>query len=91
MNKMLLTPWTGTLVAEGRVSYEESTQAWNTIRLNKSILNEFPTLKNKRAKVSFKIECPRTIENLKNKMQEIEKENEGTPMLLYIYLDEPLE
>jgi hypothetical protein len=87
----MLTPWTGTLIAGGRVSYEESTHSWNTIRLNKSILNEFPTLKNKKAKISFKIECPRTIQNLKDRIKEIEIENNGIPMLLYIYQDEAIE
>lgn len=47
--------------------------------------------KNKRAKISFKIEYPRTIDSLKAKVKEIEKENNGIPMLLYIFLDEPLE
>ena len=88
---MILTPWTTSLIAEGRVSYNESLGAWNTIRLSKDIIKEFPTLKNRKAKISFKIEYSRTMENLRSTITQTEKENKGIPMLLYIYLDEPIE
>lgn len=87
---MMLTPWTGNLVCEGKITYSERSRAWSVIRLHKDILNEFPTLKNRRAKLSFMIEHVRTVENLKAKVKEIERANSGIPLLLYLYLDDPL-
>lgn len=90
MARMVLQPWTQNIVCEGRVSYNESVQAWNTIRFKKEFLKEFPQLKDKKAKISFKIEHLRTIDNLKQKVKEIEKNKEAVPMLLYFFLDRPL-
>ena len=88
---MILTPWTGILSIEGRISYGESSHSWNTIRFTKEIVDEFPVLRDRKAKVSYKLEQLRTIENLNKRVKEIEKENKGVPLLLYIYLDEPVE
>jgi hypothetical protein len=87
MSKILLTP-TGILIAEGKVSYQESAGAWSMIRLHSSILKEFPALKNKRAKISFKIEYPRTIKKLKSKIKDIRQDKE-IPLLLYLYYEPP--
>jgi hypothetical protein len=90
MSKMILSPWSGNLVSEGNVTYSETAHAWNTLRLHKQIVKEFPPLKDRMAKISFKIEFVRTLDNLKKKVDEIEKEKQGIPLLLYLYLDEPL-
>ena len=91
MARMILTPWTQKLVSEGRVSYNESAQAWNILRLPKEIMNDFPVLKKKRAKLSFKLEHVRNIENLKTRVKKIEEEKKAIPILLYLYLEEPLD
>lgn len=88
---MMLTPWNGNLITEGRVSYGETAKAWNTIRLQKEIAKEFPALLNRSARVSFRLEYVRNLEGLKAKIKEIEKEKQGIPLLLYLFLDEPLE
>lgn len=86
---MALTPHAGCLNIEGKMSYSESAQAWNIFRLPKEILNDFPLLKKKRAKLSFRLEHVRTIENLKDRIKKINKDK-IVPILLFLYLDEPL-
>jgi hypothetical protein len=90
MARMILTPWTGSISVEGRISYNESAQAWNILRLPKEIMNDFPVLKKKRAKLSFRMEHVRNIENLKARVKKIEEEKKPIPILLYLYLEEPL-
>ena len=91
MTKTQLTPWNGNITIEGNVSYNESTHAWNTIRLHQDIIRQFPTLQKRKAKISFKLEFLRTLEVLKAEIKNIENGKKGVPMLLYLYLDEPLD
>lgn len=39
------------------MTYGESNQAWNTIKLKSEFLNEFKQLKEKRSKFSYEIIC----------------------------------
>ncbi|MFH1073182.1 MAG: hypothetical protein V1743_07180 [Nanoarchaeota archaeon] len=90
MAKMVLVPWQETLVSEGKVFYCEGMRAWNIIRLKTQLLDELPLLREKRAKVSYRIEHPRTIQNFKKILERIEKEGKPLPFLLQVFLDEPL-
>ena len=87
----MLTPWNAKLITEGRVNYAESMRAWVNIRLQSPMLVEFPVLRERKAKISYKLEYFRSIQGLASRVKEIEKIGQGVPMLLYLYLDEPLD
>ena len=41
--------------SEGKIYYNESFQAWNTLKLKKELFSEFPQLKEKRSKFFYKL------------------------------------
>lgn len=50
---------------KGPMTYNESAQAWNIIRLRKEVLHEFPDLKDKRTTFGYKLVIPRNAEAIK--------------------------
>ena len=76
------------LEVDGRISYKESLQLWCIIRLKKQIINEFPQLKEKRSKFSYKMLYYRDIEQLEKRIKELKKNKETSlPMLMWLYKD----
>ena len=73
--------------SEGKISYSESLQAWNTIRLKKEIIKEFPHLSEKRSKFSYQILFYRDIKEFENMLKNLKKE-ESMPLLLWLYKEE---
>ena len=69
------------VASEGCVGYSEGFQAWNVIHLKKDIINEFPELKEKRSKFSYKLVYCREI---KEALKELKKA-EVMPMFLFLY------
>jgi hypothetical protein len=67
--------------SEGQIHYSESFQAWNTIKIKKDLLLEFPQLKEKRAKFSYKLAYCRDIKEIE---QEINSKKGGTLFILRI-------
>ena len=81
----LLTPRTK-IDSEGKIAYSESFQAWNTLKLKKELFSEFPQLREKRSKFSYKLVYHRNSEELKKEIKEmVEDGEEIMPMLLYLY------
>ena len=64
-NVVFLTPSHETLDIKGKLLYSEGSQAWNIIRLKKEILREFPQLKEKRSKFSYKMIVPKSYSDVK--------------------------
>lgn len=58
---------------EGKIAYNESFQAWNTLHLKKELFPEFPQLKEKRAKFSYKLIYHRDPEELKKTIKDLTK------------------
>lgn len=85
MTKFLLQPWDEKIECEGKVTYHETRGAWNTIRLKKIFLEQFPVLKDKQAKIKFKIEYYRLPEKLMEALKQKQDQKEPMPMLLYLY------
>lgn len=75
-----LTPRTKVEI-EGNIHYSESFQAWNILKMKKELFSEFPELKEKRAKFSYKITYCRTKEELDKEI----KEEKGPVLILRIF------
>jgi hypothetical protein len=86
--KNALTPRTK-IDSEGKVAYSESFQAWNTIRLKKELFGEFPQLKEKRSKFSYKLIYPKDIKSFEKLIKKIKKDNVGRmPILMWLYKED---
>ena len=68
MDVKTLQPNRSIIKTEGNLSYGESVQGWNTIRLKKELINEFTALKEKSSKFSYTLTFYRTYEELENKL-----------------------
>lgn len=72
--------------SEGKIAYSESFQAWNTLRLKKEMFSEFPQLKEKRSKFSYKLVYHRDPKQLIKDIKKLIKTGqEIMPMLLFLY------
>lgn len=68
--------------SEGKIHYNESFQAWNILKIKKDVLLEFPQLKEKRAKFSYKLAYCRDSRELE---KEINSKGNGTLFILRIF------
>ncbi|MEK6858357.1 MAG: hypothetical protein AABX53_00400 [Nanoarchaeota archaeon] len=68
---------------KGKLSYKESTQAWNIIQLRKEIVDMFPQLKEKRGKFGYAMFYNRSPKELKQLLDSLEKKD-VTPILLLL-------
>jgi hypothetical protein len=72
--------------SEGKIHYSESFQAWNTLKIKKELFSEFPQLKEKRSKFSYKLVYFRDCKEFEKEIKK--KINEGLevmPLLLTIF------
>jgi len=79
----ILKPKHETLNIAGGISYSEGRRAWNLIRLKHDLLKEFPQLKEKREKFSYKMVMHRSFEDLKKAIEEMNK-NDAVPIFLFL-------
>jgi len=68
--------------SEGQIYYSESFQAWNTLMLKKELFSEFPQLKEKRSKFSYKLAYCRDSKELE---KEVNSKKNGTIFILRIF------
>lgn len=73
--------------SEGKVYYNESFQAWNTLKLKKELFAEFPQLMEKRSKFSYKLAYYRDSEKFLEEIKEQIKSGEGMPLLIWLFKD----
>ncbi|MFC1730571.1 hypothetical protein ACFL6I_09560 [candidate division KSB1 bacterium] len=84
MSEFILRPWNDVLDVKGKVSYHNLWRAWNTIRLKKEFIQEFPQLTERRSKISYQMVFYKTIEELDKRMKKIKEKNEPLPILLWL-------
>ena len=84
MDVKTLQPNRSIIKTEGYLSYGESVQGWNTIRLKKELINEFSALKEKSSKFSYTLTFYRTYEELEKELKKIKREKLPLPMLLFL-------
>jgi len=73
-----------TLELKGSLFYSEGDQAWNIIRLKKEFLQEFPSLKEKSGKFSYKMIIPKTPSSIKKHLEKMSKDNNIQPIILFL-------
>jgi hypothetical protein len=82
-----LTPRTK-IDSEGKIAYSESFQAWNTLNLKKELFSEFPQLKEKRSKFTYKLVYFRDSKEMEEEIRRISKSGASRPLLLWIYKED---
>ncbi len=75
-----------TIDIDGKVAYSEGFQAWNTIQLKKELFSEFPQLKEKRSKFSYRIMLSRDHDSFMD-IAKSQKDENAMPIMLWIYKD----
>ena len=78
-------PDLGTLEAVGQVIYHESTRSWNTLRLSKRIVWEFPLLRDRGARVGYKAVMTRTAQHMEELLKDIKSGKVPPPLLLFFF------
>lgn len=84
MEKQILQPTRDTLKIKGKIYYRDHDQAWNTIKLKKEIVNEFPILKEKRASFSYHMILYRTHDELEKVVKKMKREKLPLPLLVFL-------
>lgn len=72
---------------KGKVHYNESSQAWSTIKLKSEFLNEFRQLKEKRSKFSYEMIFGRTEAEMVETIKKIVRNKTLMPVLMFLYKD----
>ncbi|MBT3577274.1 hypothetical protein HOA55_01985 [archaeon] len=85
MERKPLTPKT-VIDIEGKISYAESFQSWNMLRLKREIVEEFPILKEKRSSFSYRLMFCRSHEDLMKMVKGLKSEA-VMPLVLWMYKD----
>ncbi|MDP3027470.1 MAG: hypothetical protein Q8N63_07205 [Nanoarchaeota archaeon] len=70
--------------SEGNLSYNESNQAWGTLRLKSELINEFRQLKEKRSKFNYRLLFYRDYEDFEKIVKQIIKDKKVIPMLVWL-------
>ena len=79
-----LQPWKERKEIKGRISYNESAQAWSILRLHKAILEEFKELKDKKGIFDYEMVLFYSYEQLELFMKTIKSAGKVPPLLLWI-------
>jgi hypothetical protein len=71
---------------EGNLYYDERNRAFSIVRLKSDLVNEFPQLKEKQSKFSYKILYYRNIEEFEKVIKELKnKKSENLPVLMWFF------
>ena len=84
--KKTLVPRTK-ISSEGKVYYNESFQAWNTLKLKKELFAEFPQLKEKRSKFSYELAYHRNPEEFLKAIKKMVKSGQAMPLMIWLFKD----
>ena len=84
--KKTLVPRTR-ISSEGKVYYNESFQAWNTLKLKKELFAEFPQLKEKRSKFSYELAYHRNPEEFLKAIKKMVKSGQAMPLMIWLFKD----
>ena len=66
----------------GKMSYNDSAQAWNLIRLKEDFLKQLPKLKEKRANIFYKMIYHFSYDDIIKALKEMRENDEPLPILL---------
>ena len=66
----------------GKLSYHDASHSWCVLRIKKELLNEFPDLRDRSSKFTYKITLLSSFEGVEDHVRRI-KERGGTPPMLF--------
>jgi len=88
---MILQPLKQVTISEGSVSYSKDVRAWNTIRLRKGFIEDFPMLKNRLLQTSYSMIAFHSYELLEKEIRDIVQKKLPLPVLLFLEQELPRE
>ena len=80
-----LQPWKEKKEIQGKISYNESAQAWSILRLHKALLEEFKELKDKKGAFEYEIVLFYSYEQLEGFINEVKNTGKVPPLLLWLW------
>lgn len=80
---VILSPGNQILEIDGKLFYNEGSQAWTILRLKRELVHKFPQLKDKRSNFGYKMIMHDSLESLKTMVKDIEKNGGKIPVLLF--------
>lgn len=84
MESKILQPGKKVINLTGKMFYRESIQAWNTLRLKKEIIAEFPALKEKRSSFSYQMIFYSEFDVLEKAIRKMKKDKLPPPILMFL-------
>ncbi len=82
----ILRPFNHPAIVEGPVLYYPPSRCHCIIRLKSKLIKALPDIKTAK-KVRCRAELWRTYEDLNKRVREINKKNEGIPLLVFLYFE----
>ena len=70
---------------QGKLHYNESSQAWNKLKFKKELLNEFPQLKQKMSHFVYEMQYFRDPKDFEELLLRLKKGVVGLPVLMWIW------
>ena len=83
MEWKILQPSKKVINLTGKMFYREAIRAWNTMRIKKEIIEEFPALKERRSSFSYQMLFYRDYIDLEKAIRKMKKDKLPTPLLLF--------
>ena len=87
--EIYLRPW-NLFSVRGKLSYGESYHAWNTLRLKREILAEFPDMKDQLTRLFYKITFVKDFDSLFDVVEKLKETGGPIPLLMWFYKEEVL-
>ena len=84
MELKVLQPFKSALDITGKIAYGDSSRSWSNIRLKKAIMDEFPSLKEKKAKFSYNMKFYRDYKELEKMIRRMRRQKMPLPIFLYL-------
>ncbi|MFA5020401.1 MAG: hypothetical protein WC533_04880 [Candidatus Pacearchaeota archaeon] len=90
MEAQTLRPQKKEINLKGKLSYSWEVRAWNTIRLKKEIVNEFPQLKERLSAFGYNLVFFQDYNDFEKATRKIKKNKEALPILLWLVKEKTL-
>ena len=84
METQTLRPRKRIISAKGKLYYSESFSSWNSLRFRKEILDEFPQLKEKVSKFTYKMVLYTDYLEFYKEINKLKRNRETIPILMWI-------
>lgn len=84
MEAQILRPVNNAINIRGKILYSQGDRSWNLIRIREDILDEFPQLREKQAKFSYRMILHKSYSDFEKAVRELKKNEEAIPIMLFL-------